>query len=356
LSLIILAQVANGFKLTQVAYGSTGSFLSYIGPYPYFLRTVKDDAYEGVALADIIYEKYKWDHVSVFSTTDSYGSDLSTQFQKNALNLGITIVNTYSFRSGQADFTSFINDATSSGARIFVLLMPGADAGRLLSQGYKLGLFKENVQIVGSSQLTSPECINAIDDNVPVQDVLRGALSLELSDAYKLRSSFQNWVTRWRAQTDTITVDLLGVEACDIAKDDNQPAGKKTFLYQKDFQDSNGNALTMCTGLKFNNFAADGSDIDVLAPYAYDAVIAWATGVTEAIQNNENIDDVETSGDVLGIYLCASSFRADGITGPISFSTGDETGYGYGDRELGTEFLLGNSFLIFITTTSFSLL
>jgi hypothetical protein len=34
-----IAQVANGFKLTQIAYGSTGSFLSYIGPYPYFLRT-----------------------------------------------------------------------------------------------------------------------------------------------------------------------------------------------------------------------------------------------------------------------------------------------------------------------------
>lgn len=112
-----IAQVANGFKLTQVAYGSTGSFLSYVGPYPYYLRTVKDDAYEGVALAEIINQKFKWDHVSVFSTTNSYGSDLSTQFQKTALNAGITIVNTYSFRSGQADFSIFINDAMDSGAK-----------------------------------------------------------------------------------------------------------------------------------------------------------------------------------------------------------------------------------------------
>jgi hypothetical protein len=46
---------------------------------------VKDDAYEGVALAEIIDQKFKWQYVSVFSTTNSYGSDLSTQFQKNAL-------------------------------------------------------------------------------------------------------------------------------------------------------------------------------------------------------------------------------------------------------------------------------
>ena len=82
-----IAQVSNGFKLTQVAYGSRGSFLSYIGPYPYFLRTVNNDAYEGVALAQIISTNYKWKYVSVFCTTDSYGSDLSTQFLKNALNL-----------------------------------------------------------------------------------------------------------------------------------------------------------------------------------------------------------------------------------------------------------------------------
>jgi len=49
-----IAQVSNGFKLTQVAYGSTGSFLSYIGPYPYYLRTVKDDAYEGISIFIII--------------------------------------------------------------------------------------------------------------------------------------------------------------------------------------------------------------------------------------------------------------------------------------------------------------
>ena len=184
-----IAQVTNGFKLTQVAYGSTGSFLSYIGPYPYYLRTIKDDAYEGVALAQILSTKFKWQYVSVFSTTNSYGSDLSTQFQKNALNLGITIVNTYTFRAAQGDFTVFLNDAINSGAKIFVLLMEGNDAGRLLSQGYKLGLFKQGTQIVGSSELASPECINAIDSDVPVQEVLKGALTLQLSDAYKVSLS-----------------------------------------------------------------------------------------------------------------------------------------------------------------------
>lgn len=208
-----------------------------------------------------------------------------------------------------------------------------------------MGLFKENIQIVGSSSLKSSECINAIANDVPVQEVLKGALTLELSDAYKVRSPFQKWITRWRAQTDTITINGQAV-TCNtgnsIVKDENFPNSAQTYLYQKDYKDKNGNTTTMCTGLEFAKFAADGNDIDVLAPYAYDAVIAWATGVHQAIENNENIDDVETSGVKIGNYLSNPKFRAEGITGPISFSTGDETGYGYGDRELGTEFLLQN--------------
>jgi hypothetical protein len=234
-----------------------------------------------------------------------------------------------------------------------------------LAQGYKRGLFKEGIQIVGSSELQSSDCIEAIfDSGEPVQEVLKGALSLKLSDAYKSRDPFKNWVTRWRAQTDTITINsgvisffaysiiflyyhLILIkqtlaETCSNIQDNNYPNATKTYLYQRNFTDSTNIVRTMCTGLKFSEFSDDGSDIGVLAPYAYDAVIAWATALTELLASNKNIDDINNSGDVIGALLSSSSFQANGITGPIAFSTGDETGYGYGDRELGTEFLLVN--------------
>lgn len=73
------AQIFNGFKQNQVAYASTGSYLSYVTPYPYFMRTCADDAFQGVALADIVSDYFGWNIVTVFSTTDTYGSDGITQ-------------------------------------------------------------------------------------------------------------------------------------------------------------------------------------------------------------------------------------------------------------------------------------
>ena len=77
-----LAQIDNGFSQNQVAYGSTGSYLSYIGPYPWYFRVCSDDAFQGTALADVIASQFPWTYLSVFSTTGSdlgYGSDLYQQ-------------------------------------------------------------------------------------------------------------------------------------------------------------------------------------------------------------------------------------------------------------------------------------
>ena len=77
-----LAQINNGYSQNQVAYGSTGSYLSYIGPYPWYLRVCSDDAFQGTALADVIASQFSWTYLSVFSTTGSdlgYGSDLYQQ-------------------------------------------------------------------------------------------------------------------------------------------------------------------------------------------------------------------------------------------------------------------------------------
>jgi len=103
-----IAQIFNGFKINQVAYGSTGSFLSYAIPFPYYFRTCSDDAFQGYAIADIMALHYKWKYVSTFTTTDSYGTDGFLQFTQRATSLGINILSIHQFRPGQADLTSQI--------------------------------------------------------------------------------------------------------------------------------------------------------------------------------------------------------------------------------------------------------
>lgn len=65
-----IAQISNGYRQNQVAYGSTGSYLSYLGPYPYYFRVCSDDAYQGFALAEVLkYGFPTWTTVTVFMLT-----------------------------------------------------------------------------------------------------------------------------------------------------------------------------------------------------------------------------------------------------------------------------------------------
>ncbi len=127
---IYTAQIDNGFAMTQVAYGSTGSYLSYVGPYPYYMRVCPDDAFQGKVLGSLVYQKFGWESVTTFATTDSAGSDGITQFNIQAAAFGINILSSHTFRVGTLDFTSHIKSAKNYGARIFVFYVDTASAAR----------------------------------------------------------------------------------------------------------------------------------------------------------------------------------------------------------------------------------
>ena len=206
-----LAQINNGFKQNQVAYGSTGSFLSYIGPYPYYFRVCSDDAFQGTALANVIAEYFpSWTYVSVFSTTGNdlgYGSDLFQQFQLKANERNINLISSHQFRSGLSDLSDHINKAKSVGSKVFVLLMQGPDAANLLLQGWKSGLFTVDTQILGSNQVLGPETLKAFPDSATasIAAILKGAMVLRQTTlASYPTDKYKAWVKRWKAQAPTV--------------------------------------------------------------------------------------------------------------------------------------------------------
>ena len=319
-----IAQIFNVFDTIQISYGSTASYLSYLGPYPYFFRTCTSEAYQSVGLASMIKTVFGWNHVSTFSSTDSYGSDGLFLFKQEAAALGIEILSTHQFQSGQKNFAAIIQDAIEVGGQIFLMFMSSRDASLLLEQGYDLGLFREGTQILGSALMTVKSTWNAISSNRKAASIMKGYIGL--LPAFDLQSvDGQSFVQRWRSQQDTMSVASDGSEVCDGNVDDD---GQK--LYQRS---------SSCAGLRFSHFAENGSDIAHFAPYSYDATYALARGFHELlyVQNKSSVN-----GQDLGNALLYNvSFT--GVTGNISFRGGDpNTGFGYGDRNVGYKFRIVN--------------
>lgn len=357
-----VAQVNNGYKQNQVAYGCTGSYLSYVGPYPYFFRTCSDDAYQGVALAKLLPVKFpEWKAVTVFSTTGNdlgYGSDMFQQFQGQAIQDGyLNIVSQHQFRSGLADLTGILDKAKSAGTRIFILFMKGDDAANLIYQGWKAGLFVPGTQLIGANQMIGPESLQSkffpADAVANLADILKGALALRQTTlADHPTDEYLKWIARWRAQPRTVPTqqnnptvpDYDNIARCNTTVDNTSHGN---FIYKGTTRTSktNGKNTTRCVGNIFSTFAEDGSDTAILAPFVYDSVLGMAKGLADSIAaGNTGAYGASTyyGGDTLGAVMAAEGFLYDGVTGPVHFRSGDSTGYGYGDRETGMSFELLN--------------
>ena len=309
-----IAQVFNAFYTNQISYGSTASALSYAGPYPRFFRTCTSEAAQSIALADLVYNYFKWERVSLFYTSDSYGSDGGYVFQQEAAAHGIKILSNHIIQSGQQDMSSFINAALSTGTRIFVLFMASHDANVLLRQGYQLGLFREGTQILGSGFMTTPSLWANMTPDM-ANTILKGYIGL--TPAFGMNLTFnQTFVNHWRAQKNTIHRFPNGTVVCDGSLDDD---GKLLYKYGK-----HG-----CSGLDFSTFDANGSDLAPYASFSYDATFALASAL-HFLLYVKGLDDV-TPDDLTNALQYNTSFI--GTSGLVSFRYGDpNTGYGFGDR------------------------
>lgn len=332
-----IAQIYNEYQINQVAYGSTGSFLSYVEPYPYYYRTIMDDAYQGYAIADIMFKAFGYSKVSTFSTTNTLGTDGFLQFSTRADELGIEIVSIHQFRPKQADLSVHIHSALEQGTRIFFVFMAAQDFANLMTQGYKKGLFKAGTFVFGNDKILSNEAWSYFDSSVDVQEVMRGVFALNQSTSFS-SIYYDRFVSDWMAQNDTIVDKDTTSETChNNEKDDDG----NFLLYKK----KNSKGVYKCTGIEFSKVTSS-SQIAPVAYFVYDSVLVLAKAIGElyAVHNyveGESMYNYETFGDILG-YVITNNLTLTGITGNIQFRLGDSTGYGFGDREVGTKLAVLN--------------
>ena len=90
----------------------------------------------------MISKVYGWSRVVAFASSDNLGTDMLLEFQTTSKSLGIDVVKSLSFVSGENDFTDLLNDVQPYDARIFAILVTDvADASNLLVQGFDSGVF-----------------------------------------------------------------------------------------------------------------------------------------------------------------------------------------------------------------------
>ena len=239
--------------------------------------------------------------------------------------MGVKILSSSLFPSGQTDFTAPINEALRSGARIFIFFMSAVSMGNLLIEGHARGLFGEGTQIIASDACSSESLwapmINARKiTKEKVAEIMKGVLVFSPYTDYN-SSQGANFLRKFINQKNTARKN--GV--CSDRTDDDG-----NYIFQTLITSANS-SMVKCSGVDYTTFDRDGSNLDTYASYAYDATYAIARAMHIVLY--ERKQPVITGPELLKVLINNVSFS--GATGDVQFlraSPGDNTKFGEGDR------------------------
>ncbi|KAI9188139.1 hypothetical protein H9P43_002530 [Blastocladiella emersonii ATCC 22665] len=113
-----------------------------------FMRTMATDPAQGEILAHLV-RSMGWATASVISSSDSYGSSVSTAFVTRATQIGITISANQVFQLGQADLTGVLKAIQAGGSRIIVAAVFTDDGTNLLRQAKAHGMINADTVWLG---------------------------------------------------------------------------------------------------------------------------------------------------------------------------------------------------------------
>lgn len=324
-----LSSIFTGYGISQISIDATYSSFSFMDSFPYLYRMKSSDEFDSFLIASIIQEKFPWRKVSTFSSNDAYGSSCLKLFLERSRSLQIEVVSTHEFGSNSMDFYGIVNSAISQGTRIFVFFMNSEDAGRLIEQGHHYGLFVSGTQIIGTSKLVISEMTSVLTLGYAPADLFKGLLVVSPHNVYD-NGSFGDFVSRWRAQNNTMFLNSNGSIDCSTSYDSD--GGFELF------GDSIG-TTHFCAGLQYGSFSPNGSDLSPYAIYAYDATLTLLYGFHRVLYefNYPEITSVSLKKALI------ENVTFVGASGRILFEKGDPfERLGFGSRVVGQRFDLMN--------------
>ena len=250
--------------------------------------------------------------LAVFYLDNLYGQQTLSELKSTSTGCQWNIVSIHVIEYGVTDFSAVLSAATASQVRNFIIILDNpVTAGLLMEQGYRFGLFGNNVQILGSDEITVPQ----LWEKMPlssVKSIMQGYLGVHYSPEHQMLKSKEGkkFIEKFIKLPDT-QFENNGTVTCQ--QNDLDDSGLY-FLYGK--RSVTG---TLCSGLQFSKFARNGSDIYPEAAHVYDAVYALAYGAHDYFfkesKTNVRIDDFYSSSFF-------DKVKFVGATGLISFDRG----------------------------------
>lgn len=315
---------AGGIPL--IGYNERSSIISNSLIYSNILRTVPSMYYDAYAIAALISQYFSWDKVTVLSDNSDDGRASSQFFRYYALQYQLTILSSHVFDETLSDYTVDILEAKNVGARVFVMFMSAAVGSKLLKQGYQLGLFKNDVQIIGGEGMSLGDLWRSSGlDLETLTPLLRGYIGVKFRWNAPASPLKKHFLDRWVGSKSTSgNVDVNGNRVCDNTTDHYGDFN----LYQF-YPNGDTTQPPVCSGVNFTGFRDDeniDTELDSIM-YAYDATIAAALALHHMVYDM-NIPD-PCPRELMQYLLHNTSFT--GLTGKVTFLS-DHDYFNHGGR------------------------
>jgi len=236
--------------------------------------------------------------------------------------------------SGQTDYSTALAIAKAAETRMFLIIFDDPlMAGRLLEQGYNMGLFRVGTAVFGTEEISNHLTWESILNKKNIPHIMKGYLGVHYSPFISMSSSPQGvtFIERFTALKSTRWKGVNGSILCDeSALDDSGDF----FLYS---ERSSGSII--CGGIDFSFFNSTGENIYPFAVHVYDAVYAAAYALHDIFMHNKS---TLSSATLYKTLIKNTNFN--GASGIMKFTAGS-TYYPYdnrGNREDGHEYLIIN--------------
>lgn len=322
-------QLFRDHKIVQAHSMATDTNLGFGDTFPYKIQTCPIDSFQGMVLQNIICSYFAYKKVTIFATSDTFGSKASMEAVDGTY-CNIEVLSTHLFRSDTLDFSSVIASAKFAGAQIFLFFMGTQNTANLLEQGYDAGLFHEGTQVFSSNYSMGPDLFHHFSYNANVPAIMKGFIGIDYWPNYtELRSVHgRDFLRRWREQPYTGRAIRHEENRCDVSRDN----AASSFLYTSQTNQS------LCAGLNFSSYDINGTNLNPYAGLTYDATFLIAYGIHYVIEAGW-----ELNGDNL-LKAIFNNVSFEGVTGLIEIYQGMSSFgfYARGDREVGHHYRIMN--------------
>ena len=154
----VAQSVTSSAGVPQISPASTSPVITDLKDKDFLFRSVPSDAFQGVALAQVIKEA-GFSNVATLYVNNDYGEGLAQSFAKSFEKEGGKVSATLPYEPGNASYRGELAKAAAKGAEVLLLIGYPENGVTILRQALEEGYFRE---FVYSDGLKAPEIIEAI--------------------------------------------------------------------------------------------------------------------------------------------------------------------------------------------------